>query len=432
MVKLNPLRWFEKPEPAKPKTFDSKVSGTKHAFYDPRKKDLAKNRRIYEQGGLVSEAVDCHPLFMFSNGYKFDGPEALVKSVQEQHDNIDFETVAWKVITDALVVEKGVAEIAPSRDGKTPVAALYYRPGEQFEEVYDDAARIVGYRQVVMSGGMRKVYDIDPEYIFRLDLGLPLISRCKDDILRDTEVADATTKSIARHGFPRYHIKVGTSGETIPNTIISTLANEFEELKADHEWVTPRDVDISNIDSTGVVNTKLYGDWSIQRLCAGLGTPEEMLGLGRGSTEATANVRLQAWYDRVATLQRRFAAQWNTQIVDRMTGKDGLVKLVFGDPSPADDLARANVVVALLSPGAGMNPVITINEARAMMGLKPIDESDLMYVPPAPQEPDEPGADEEEPGGEQAREEGFDVTKLAAGQQPPKKRRPTHKRAKRR
>ena len=400
-MKLNPMRWFEKPEPAKPKTYDSRIAGSKLAYFDKTVKDLTKFRRIYEQGGLISEAIDCHPLFMFSNGYRFDGDENLAKTIQEMHDNIDFETNAWKLIVDSMVVLHGIAEIAPSGKGDVAVAGMYYRPGEQFTPIYDDASRLVRYKQTVMTAGSRKVYDVDTEDIFRLDLGLPLISRCLDDIIRDTEVADSTAKSIRRHGYPRYHVKVGVSGETIPNTVISTMANEFEELEADHEWVTPRDVDIVNIDSTGVVNTKLYGDWAIQRLCAALGTPEEMLGLGRGSTEATANVRLQAWYDRIATLQRRFAAQWNDQIVNRMLNgmgaKDGAVKLVFGDPSPTDDLARAQVVVALMSAGGGLNPVITVNEGRAMMGLKPLPEFDEPVYSQPPQDK-EPKPDEDTDG----------------------------------
>lgn len=396
-MKLNPMRWFEKSEPAAPKTWDSRIAGTKHAYFDPKKKDMSKNRRIYEQGGLVSEAVDCHPLFMFSNDYRFDGDEGLVERMMDAHDTLGFESVAWKLIVDSIVVEQGIAEIAASRDGKEPVRYLYYRPGEQFEARYDDQTRLVGYKQTVISAGMRKVYDVKPEFIFRLDLGLPLITRCMDDIIRDTEVAESTAKSIKRHGFPRYHIKVGTTGETISNAVIDTLANEFEELEADHEWVTPRDVDIANIDSSGVMNTKLYGDWSIQRLCAGLGTPEEMLGLGRGSTEATANVRLQAWYDRVSTLQRRFASQWNDQIVDKILegwgAKPGSVWLVFGDPSPTDDLARAQVVATLLQ-ASPLQPVITANEARGMLGLAPLPEFEDSQ--PSKPEVEEPPADKTE------------------------------------
>ncbi len=391
-MRLNPLRWFEKSEPAAPKTFDSRVAGTKHTYFDPKKNDLARNRRIYEQGGLVSEAVDCHPLFMFSNGYRFDGPENVVKTVQEWHDGLDFEGVAWKLIADSLVVEKGIAEVAPSRDGKVPVRYLYHRPGEQFEPVYDDQSRLVGYKQTVLTGGARKVYDVRPEFIFKLDLGLPLITRCTDDIVRDTEVAEATAKAIKRHGMPRYHVKVGTTGATVADSVIDAVADNFEELEADHELVTHHDVEIVNIDAQGVTNTKLYGDWAIQRLCAALGTPEEMLGLGRGSTEATANVRLQAWYDRIATLQRRFASQWNDQIVDRMTGKPGLVKLVFGDPSPTDDLARAQVVATLLQ-ASPLQPVITVNEARAMLSLKPLDDGDMADAPKPP--PDDEGTESE-------------------------------------
>ena len=401
-MKFNPLRWFEKPVPTAPKTFDSAIAGTKHAYFDVKKRDLAKNRRVYEQGGLISEAVDCHPLFMFSNGYRFDGDENLAKEIQTNHDNIDFEMIAWKLIVDSIVVEKGIAEIAPSRESPPkPVAALYYRPGEQFTEVYDNALQLVGYKQTAILGGSRKVYDITPEYIFRLDLGLPLISRCMDDIIRDTEVADSTAKSIKRHGFPRYHIAAGQPGETIPNTVIQAIGTQFEELEADHEWVTQGGVTITNIDSSGVVNTKLYGDWSIQRLCAGMGTPEEMLGLGRGSTEATANVRLQAWYDRVATLQRRFASQWNDQIINRMLkglgAKDGAVKIVFNDPSPSDDLARAQVVVALLGAGRALAPVITINEARAMMNMKPLPELEDT-PPPEPKPVEEPAPEKDAEG----------------------------------
>lgn len=381
-MKLNPLRWFEKPEPEKPKTFDSQVAGSKHTFFDKKDQDLTKCRHIYEQGGMVSEAIDCHPLFMFSNGYKFDGPEDMVKAVQTMHDNIGFEMVGWKLAADALVVKKGIAEIAPSRDGTIPIAALYYRPGEQFTEIYDDASQLVGYKQVSITNGRKVELIHKPEYIFKLDLGLPLVSRCMDDIIRDTEIVDATAASIKRHGYPRYHVKVGTTGQTMPDTVLSTMGSQFEELEADHEWVTPRDVDITNIDTTGIQNTKLYGDWAIQRLCAALGTPEEMLGLGRGSTEATANVRLQAWYDRIATLQRRFAAQWNSQIVDRMTGKEGLVRLVFNDPNPTDDNMKAQTVAALLA--LGVNAPITLNEARAMLGLQASPEFEVLAQPNIP------------------------------------------------
>ncbi len=409
MVKLNPLRWLAKPEPEKPKTFDSKVAGSKHTFFDKKDQDLTKCRHVYEQGGVVSEAIDCHPLFMFSNGYKFDGPENLVKQVQAQHDKIDFETIGWKLAVDSLVVKKGIAEIAQARgyDGGAPmdpkkpaIAALYYRSGEQFTEIYDDYSQLVGYKQVSVTNGRKVELIHKPEYIFKLDLGLPLVSRCMDDIIRDTEIVDSTAASIKRHGYPRYHVKVGLTGQTMPDTVLSTMGSQFEELEADHEWVTPRDVDIVNIDTTGIQNTKLYGDWAIQRLCAALGAPEEMLGLGRGSTEATANVRLQAWYDRISTLQHRFAAQWNAQIVDRMTGKEGLVRLVFNDPNPTDDVLKAQTVASLL--GLGVSSPITLNEARAMLGLQPLPEFEDNgdYRPEGPPdkakpEKDAEGADDE-------------------------------------
>jgi len=66
--------------------------------------NLKKWQRIYEQGGLISEAIDCYPLFTLSKGYQFVGEdEALRKQVQDWAEGFDFSGEIWQLMVEALV-----------------------------------------------------------------------------------------------------------------------------------------------------------------------------------------------------------------------------------------------------------------------------------------------------------------------------------------
>ena len=341
-------RWLEPPPAAKPQTYPGKVLGsTPTCLSDKRDTKLESYRNVYDQGGLVSEAVDFYPLMMLSNGYRVEGPRQ--KDAEQFLDDIDFESIAWKLIVDSLVVKVGLAEIVPGLDAtKYPVARLDIRCPETFTEVRDDYGTLLGYQQTIGAtyGSTRKV-DVKPDAICRIDLGTPLIARAYDDIMRDADIAAGTAESIKRHGYPRYHIKVGQPGENIPDATIDAIGKNFEELKAKHEMVTANGVDILNIDAQGVPNTKLYNEWSVQRVCAALGVPEEALGLGRGVL--TGELRFESFYNKVGTLQARFARQFNVQVLDKWAGRPDQAWIVFNDVSPNDETRTADLVQKLMT-----------------------------------------------------------------------------------
>jgi len=393
------IRLLQGPPAAKPKTYPGKTLGTKLNYFQKRDVKLEEYRRIYDQGGPVSEGIDCYPLMVLTNGYRIEGERQ--EEAEQFLDDIDFENIAWKLIVDSLVVKIGLAEIQPGLDRvKYPIAKLDHRYPETFEEVKDDYGMLLGYKQTIgQDTGTKRTVDVRPEDIFRVDLGLPLIARAYDDIKRDATIVAGTAKSIERHGFPRYHITVGPSGETVSQTDIDAIAKAFEDLKPQHEMATPADVKIENIDDQGVQNTKLYGDWAMQRMCSALGVPEEMLGLGRGSTEATANVRLQAFYDKIGTLQARFARQFNTQILDRWAGKPGVVWLVFNDVSPIDESMIADLIQKLTQASGPLDPFQIVNPewCRKRLGISEeefqkwqdeqakMDEGQAKLMPPPPE-----------------------------------------------
>lgn len=384
------IRMLVAPEPATPMTYDVAVGGEKLDWYTKRDPMQEKYRTIYEQGGVVSAAVDCYPLFCFSRGYRLEGEnEEQKKLVQKFHDNISFEDVMSKAMVDALVVKVGLAEIVPPRKqlpGEPNIAAIMNRPYEQFTEVKDDYGRLLMYRQIVIQKGKpKRTIDVPVERMFRLDLGIHLIARAYDDIMRDTDVAEGTAKSIKRHGFPRWHMKIGREGETISKQKLTQIEEQLKDLKANHEMATSRDVDIINIDGLGVDKVGAYASWSLDRLCAALCVPNELLGLGRGSTEATANVRLQAFYNSIGAIQKKAAREWNRQVVDKITGEEGAVSLIFNDVSPADELLRAQVVSTILQ-ATPIDPwaIVTPDWCRDFIGIEVEQQEELPPIPTPP------------------------------------------------
>jgi hypothetical protein len=92
-----------------------------------------------------------------------------------------------------------------------------------------------------------------------------------------------------------------------------------------------------------------------------------MLGLGRGVL--TGQIRQQEFYDRIGTLQKRFARQWNTQVLDRWAGKPGAAKLVFNDVSPIDETLTADLIQKLTAFSLDPNLIVSPQWCRKRLGI---------------------------------------------------------------
>ena len=326
-------------------------SGKALAYFSSDVTDAAKCRRMYEQGGLVGEAIDAYPLFVFTNGYVLQGDdETLTDSVQEFLDAVDIETLGHQLIVDALIMPNGraYAEIVWNRLG-AGITKMVYRPAETFKEILDDRGNVIQYVQTVTRNNTTITVELEPKNIFVLDLHAPLVKRAFKEIEIDLAIADSTATSIQRHGYPRYHVKLGQPGENVGRQALMDHGKEFENLKPNMEWTTTQDVTIDNIDTQGVAQTDAYTNWSTQRVSCALGVPEEMLGLGRGSTEATAKVRLDTFYDKIGSFQSRFARAMGNQIFDVLTGRPGAVWMAFNDVSPDDNVKKAEYIAKIAS-----------------------------------------------------------------------------------
>ena len=349
-------------------------TGKAPSFFDTDVKDALKCRRMYEQGGLVGEAIDAYPLFMFTNGYVLNGDdEKLSEVMQEFLDMVDIESLAHQLVVDALVMPngKGYAEIVWNRGGNG-ITGIVYRPAETFKEILDDRGNVIQYVQTVARNNETISVALEPKDVFVLDLHMPLVKRAFKEIEIDMAIADSTATSIQRHGYPRYHVKLGQPGEDVGLDALKAHGRQFEDLKPNMEWTTTQDVDIKNIDTEGVTHADTYTNWTTQRVSAALGVPEELLGLGRGSTEATANVRLDAFYDKIGSFQSRFARAIGNQVFDIITGRPGAVWMQFNDVSPDDEGKKADYVVKITSGISAADPwqVTTPTWVREYLGIE--------------------------------------------------------------
>lgn len=332
MVKLTKLFKFNKKKVPPPKTVVA-TDKTKRYFTNPQR-DLLKYENIYRQGGLIAQAIDSYPLFAVSGGYTLTGSNSGL--IEEWFEEIDIIQLIWQSIVDAYVYGDCIQEIVQSQVDE-PLYLVTRNPS-YFTINFTAGGLIDSYTQTVED----KETTLQPDQVLHYTLiplsgenyGQSLLARAFDDIMRDTRTAEGTATAIERHGYPRYHIKAGDIEHDLEYTKAekTTIAREFEELKADNEFVTNPDVEIIVIDEQGVGKVESYNEISLSRLLGALGVPSEVIGTGQTTTTyGTASVEMVSFIKRVKAIQRITARNFN-RLINMKTGVPGQVKIELNEP----------------------------------------------------------------------------------------------------
>lgn len=344
------LKESNKDSEAKSRAYYSTGGTERPKFFSKLNRDietLSKWDTIYKQSGIVSQCVDAYAYYCLSNGYRIEGEdESLREKVEDfcKHANVNRALRAY--ITDSCVFGRPFIEILYGRGGKStePVGLKPIDP-KTMMVITDVRGNIQGYKQIVKIDNKEYEVPFSTEEIWSDTLfpisgevyGASLVGRAFDDIMHDAKISEATAEAILRHGFPKYHIKVGAEGEEINPEILRGLDREFANLKSKNEIATVHDVEITNLDKDAMPDISKYGEWAISRVSISMGIPEVCLGLGQGSTEATAKVTMRMLYDRVSYLQKDIEHSFNRDIVDKVSGREGAVWFKFNDANPTDE-----------------------------------------------------------------------------------------------
>ncbi len=336
----------------------AETGGSNKALFNPTKNNrqtIEKYLTIYEQGGMISEAIDLYSLFMFSKGYRWEGDPNAIGACKEFLDGFDFEQSFHLAVISPLVCGDGYQEILKNRAGD--LKGLLYRNPAYWSLRYDATGLVTGYSQTMGNSLIRnKSKDFELDQIFHTQMipslkegpGISLIARAIDEIHRDTRMADGTATAIERHGHPKWWARCGREGQAVSPSVLNAITQKLEDLNSKNDIATQYDVAIQALDTGGVGNVQAYQDASLVRLTAAMGVPGELLGFRQGTTDNTAVSRVGAFLQKCDSYNYRFARTLNLQLFDQITGKAGAAKIVFNSVIPSKQAENAAWIVSLI------------------------------------------------------------------------------------
>lgn len=341
----------------KPQTYSVETGGDRPKFFGEKqrnRKRIEEFIRIHEQGGLISEAIDLYPLFMFSKGYTWDGEPGAIDACKEFMSGFDYQHAFNLAVTSPLVCGDGFQEIVLGRGGQ--IVGLLYRDPTYWRIEYDQYGLVSGYTQATSNILLNKEQTFDPNRIFHTQMipslregyGTSLIQRAIDDIKRDARIAEGSSNAIDRHGTPKWDVTVGDPDKPVADNIITYITRKLEDLNSRNEAVHHAGIKITTLDTAGVGNIASYQDFALVRVCGAMGVPGELLGFRQGTTDNTAVSRIGAFLQKCDTFNQRFARALNVQVFDQITGKTGAARIKFNSVMPSQQAEMATWIVNLI------------------------------------------------------------------------------------
>lgn len=122
-----------------------------------------------------------------------------------------------------------------------------------------------------------------------------------------------------------------------------------------------------------------------EEICAVFGIPPMKLGWVQTGKLSNPEAQLDAWFDVIESFHQRIAALINNRILPLLGVEDWVFKFSSVRPDRDAEIAETRQKQASAISNLRQEAIISINEARAMLGLERLDESDAddpMFISP--------------------------------------------------
>lgn len=295
---------------------------------------LDRYEQVYRSGGPVAQLIDTRAFMIHGVGTEFvtededmtarvpwsDEPVTVADWLK--HELPDRDNLLVQLARDAYIYGDWLTETV--EDGGQFDRVVTINP-KTMEPEFDDKGTIDRWHQYIQRGPRKDAEapnsPFDPEEIGhgallrigRDPLGVSLIGRVMDQIERYEQNQKAIAEALDKHAFRRWHIQVQAS---VDDNELRRIRQRFHQVSDYRELTTGRDIEIEPLDEGGIGESITdITENDLMSIAAATGVPEEMAGLGRGSTEATAKVRLQAFERTGRGEQRDMAAQFVREVV---------------------------------------------------------------------------------------------------------------------
>jgi len=223
--------------------------------------------------------------------------------------------------------------------------------------------------------------------------GISLLEPNQTNIDRKMATDNTIFNAVQRHT-AKYVVTVGDKENIPPKAIFDSIKSEMEDINSKNEFIVPGVLSIDTIDEKGIQGVEEYFDTFMKQLIVGLLCPGESIGLGEGSTEASARVREIMFERFIKAIQQKLATKVRTQIINDILIDNGfeenLVYMKFNSVTDADEAVKSKWLGNLLRGFPEGNKPFSINEIRSMFDYPPIEGGDdiLGYTQPEEEEED--------------------------------------------
>jgi hypothetical protein len=342
--------------------------------------------RYYEGDGSIWAAVNSIAFNTVMVGYDIESDNVKARNlIDEWCKKANLEEHLLNSVIYALVMGDAFLEIIYNRKGE--ITNLKEVDPKTIDVEIDDYGIVQGYKQRVGFSDDDAI-KLDKERICHIKLfsnpehpyGISLIQPNEGAIIRMLRSDVGISNAIQRHGTTKTVFTVGSKedGQIPPPEVLDAIEAEVEEIDEKNEFIVPWNVKVDTIDNTGIQGVDKYYNYFQTKVIIGMLCPEEALGLGTGSTEATAKVKAILFERIIRSFQMRLANIIEDQIFDVILEKNGfdpdLVSLSFASVTDEDEAMKAKWLGNLMRgfTHTKYRP-FTINEIRKVMKFRPLD-----------------------------------------------------------
>jgi hypothetical protein len=342
---------------------------------------------IYCTENVVFAAINVTAYNTVMVGYNIESdiPEAK-SSIEMLCKEADLKTALLEACTHVLIFGDAFLEKRRRKDGT--VSHLFTVDPQTMTILYDQYGRITGYQQEITGtkGPLLKPEDILHFRFFPIPsspYGLSLIEPNLSAIERKRATDQAIGNVMPRHGLKKLLVKVGNKedGQIPPPEVMDAIRDKLEDLTEINEIVVPWVIDVSTIDEGGIQGIEEYYNYFLAQVVTGLMCPEEALGLGKGTTEATARTKAILWERMLKAYQHTFSEVlrqdlFNEHLLLKGFKQQNSEEPIFADikfesVTEEDEALRAKWLGNLLRGFPGGKIPFTRNEIRHLMGFEP-------------------------------------------------------------
>jgi len=376
--------------------------------------------KYYRGEGTVFASLNSTAYNTVMVGYNITSKNPEAKNlISDSCDMLNLEESLWEATRDSLVF--GDSFIEKRRNRKGDVVKLKPVDPRTIVINYNQYGDIESYKQVI--GGKTVNPKIPKEDIIHFRFlpipgspyGVSLIEPNVEVIKRKVSVEEALFNAMKRHGTGKWVLYVGNEkdGQIPPDSVMDSIAEKLEDINDLNEVVLPWFMHLETIDEKGIEGVEEYYDYFQTQLVVGLMCPEEALGQGKGSTEATARVKSVMYERMIKSYQRRLSKILHDELFEEILLKQGFknetypdyaikVTLEFNSVTEEDEALKAKWWSNIIRSFRGDIP-LTGNEFRTVFGFPTMDGLDKLMTNQSDSD-EEPEEEEEEPEEEEPKE----------------------------